>query len=596
MIQSSFLSQSQIRKIGQLNRLKYQSMYYMFHSYCETMLQGTSVYAIDDYFASHCIETFFKQLDIEIQYNQQMLEQIPATGPFAVIANQPLGGLDALLLYKIISQKRPDFKIVEDIGAIQNPVFEKIFFQTYPFADSKGSPNKSGIIKMYEHFKNNQALGFFPAQQGNIYKFNKQHKTDGEWQTNILGAIKYAEIPIIPVYIQHSDATMLEIAKKTYPVLSLKRLRLPFFKKNNYTLQCIIGAAISSNEQKKFNKDFSLTRYVRAHVYVLAYKNIEIKDFFSIFKQTNQTDPKPIIEPVPVVMLEQEINSIRKNDRLFSFKQFEVYCSSAVRIPFIIREIGRLRELTFRAVGEGTNNEIDIDEYDIYYEHLFIWDTTAKKVVGAYRIGKGNEILKQYGKKGFYIHSLFKIQNTVLPILSQSLELGRSFIVPEYQKHHHSLFLLWRGIVYFLLKNEEYRYLIGPVSISNSFTEISKSLIVSFIKSQHFHHTLAKQIRPRKDFKVPKKLVGDIQALVEHVDLKKLDSFISNYEEDLRIPVLLKKYISLNAKIINFNIDPLFNNCLDGLIIVDIFEIPFDNITAIAKDVDDTKILQRFFN
>ena len=150
--------------------------------------------------------------------------------------------------------------------------------------------------------------------------------------------------------------------------------------------------------------------------------------------------------------------------------------------------------------------------------------------------------------------------------------------------------------MYFLLKNEEYRYLIGPVSISNSFTEISKSLIVSFIKSQHFHHTLAKQIRPRKDFKVPKKLVGDIQALVEHVDLKKLDSFISNYEEDLRIPVLLKKYISLNAKIINFNIDPLFNNCLDGLIIVDIFEIPFDNITAIAKDVDDTKILQRFFN
>lgn len=597
MIQSSFLSPSQIRKIGKVNRLKYQSMHHMFHSFCETMLQGTSVNAVDDYFATHCIDSFFKQLDIHLKYNENMLEQIPATGPFAIIANQPLGGLDALLLYKIIAQKRPDFKIVEDIGAIQNPVFDKIFFDSYPFAETKGaSPSKTGILKMYEHFKQNKALGFFPAQQGNVYKYNKQHKTDGEWQTNIFGALKYAEIPIIPVFIQNSDATMLEIAKKTYPVLSLKRLRLPFFKKNTYTLQCTIGSVISSAEQKKFSKDFSLTRYVRAHVYVLAYKNIEIRDFFTIFKQANQAEPKPIIDAVPTSILEQEVSSIRKTDRLFSFKQFEVFCSSAVRIPFIMREIGRLRELTFRAVGEGTNNEIDIDEFDIYYEHLFIWDTTAKKVVGAYRIGKGNEILKQYGKKGFYIHSLFKMQSTVLPILSQSLELGRSFIVPEYQKHHHSLFLLWRGIVYFLLKNEEYRYLIGPVSISNSFTEISKSLIVSFIKSQHFHHTLAKQIRPRKEFKVPKKIVGDIQALVEHVDFKKLDSFISNYEEDLRIPILLKKYISLNAKIINFNIDPLFNNCLDGLIIVDIFEIPFENITAIAKDVDDTKILQRFFN
>lgn len=596
MIQTSFLSQSQIRKIGNVSRLKFQSMYHMFHNYCETLLQGTSVHAIDDYFASHCIDNFFKQLDITIQYNQQMLEHIPATGPFAIISNQPLGGLDALVLYSIIVQKRPDFKIVDNIGSIQNPIFEKIFFKSYPFEDHKGAPNKSGIIQMYEHFKHEKSLGFFPAQQGSAYKFMKTHKIDGEWNTSIIGAIKYAEIPIIPVHIEHSEATMLEIAKRTYPVLQFSRFRFSFFKKKSFTLQCSIGTAISSKEQKKFSKDFGLTRYIRAHVYVQAYKNIEIRDFFTILKQVNQAEPKPIIDGVPTSMLEQEIASIRKSDRLFSFKQFEVFCSSAVRIPFVMREIGRLRELTFRAIGEGTNNEIDIDEYDIYYEHLFIWDTTAKKVVGAYRIGKGNEIIKQYGKKGFYIHSLFKIQNSVLPMLSQSLELGRSFIVPEYQKHHHSLFLLWRGIVYFLLKNEEYRYLIGPVSISNSFTEISKSLIVSFVKSQHFHHTLAKQIRPRKDFKVPKKLVGDIQALVEHVDIKKLDSVISSYEQDLRIPVLLKKYLSLNAKIINFNIDPLFNNCLDGLILVDIFEIPFENITAIAKDVDDSKILQRFFN
>jgi putative hemolysin len=159
-----------------------------------------------------------------------------------------------------------------------------------------------------------------------------------------------------------------------------------------------------------------------------------------------------------------------------------------------------MREITFRAVGEGTNRSTDIDEYDFYYHHLIVWDEEAGALVGAYRIGKGREIISQYGAKGFYISSLFRIRKAFEPVLAESLELGRSFIVQEYQKKAMPLFLLWKGLLTVLLQNTEYRYLIGPVSISNEFSEFSKSLIVEFVRNNFFDRDMARYIRPRKKF------------------------------------------------------------------------------------------------
>ena len=228
---------------------------------------------------------------------------------------------------------------------------------------------------------------------------------------------------------------------------------------------------------------------------------------------------------------------------------------------------------------------------------MIIWDTNAKKIVGGYRIGLGAEILEQYGVRGFYTHSLFKMKKGFHGILQQSVELGRSFIVSEYQKKPLPLFLLWKGILYFLLKNPEYRYLIGPVSISNTYSKISKELIIRHIMANYCDYDKAALVRPRKRFKVKTKDVHLNEAM-KHMtpQLSSLDKFIGDVDRyNHGLPVLLKKYLGLNAKIIAFNIDPKFNDCVDGMILLDIFDIPKATIELLSKEINDLSLLGRFY-
>ncbi|HEY1009454.1 MAG TPA: GNAT family N-acyltransferase, partial [Daejeonella sp.] len=235
--------------------------------------------------------------------------------------------------------------------------------------------------------------------------------------------------------------------------------------------------------------------------------------------------------------------------------------------------------------GEGTNNATDLDEYDIYYNHLFIWDAETKMIVGAYRIGKGDEIFYSMGKRGFYIAELFKIKDQFYPVLRQSLELGRSWIRKEYQLKPLPLFLLWKGILKYLMENPHYRYLIGPVSISNNFSRFSKSLIVDYISTNHFDHELAQYVKPRKEFKIDFSKI-DKDLLLEPGDsLKDLDGLISEIETThMKVPVLLRQYLALNAKIICFNIDPKFSDSLDGFLVVDLEKIPAEMLEKIGKN------------
>src|SRR6202012_5814443 len=212
--------------------------------------------------------------------------------------------------------------------------------------------------------------------------------------------------------------------------------------------------------------------------------------------------PEAIMPPTDADIMEKEVEPLRESYRVWQEKNYEVFIVPTSVIPNIIREIGRLREVTFREIGEGTNKPTDLDEYDIYYHHLFIWDIEAKMIVGAYRIGLGDEIFYSIGKSGFYITELFKIKEQFTPVLKKSLELGRSWIRKEYQTKPLPLFLFWKGILKYLIDNPRYRYLLGPVSISNSFSKFSKSLIVDYINRNHFDHEMAQYVKPRKKFRV----------------------------------------------------------------------------------------------
>ncbi len=339
-----------------------------------------------------------------------------------------------------------------------------------------------------------------------------------------------------------------------------------------------IGKPISQKTIKQFPDNDQLVRYLRARVYAIE-TQIEVKKFFhnpfTVFKQ-----PEEIIEETAPDVLAHEINRLRGTSKhLFTHEGFEAYISTYKDIPNVLNEIGRLREITFREVGEGTNKHLDTDEFDLHYHHLFLWDSANQILVGAYRVGKGNDIYRKYGMNGFYIQSLFKIKRGFVPTMRRSMELGRSFIRKEYQQKHLPLFLLWRGILIFMQQNRFYRYLIGPVSISNNFSQISKVLMIQFIKKNYFNHELAKFIEPRKEFWIDPSYVDSEILINSKNDIKDLDQLISEIEPfNNRVPVLMKKYLKQDAKILSFNIDPKFGNTLDGFMILDMVNVPDETV------------------
>ena len=349
-------------------------------------------------------------------------------------------------------------------------------------------------------------------------------------------------------------------------------------------------------EQDKYCDVYQFGRFLRAKTYSME-SDIEVRRFFN-YTLKPQARPETIIDPIPQEKILKEIQFLKQDYTLFKLRNYTAYCAPSRLIPNILNEIGRLREITFREVGEGTNRSIDIDEFDLYYNQMFIWDEEEQRLVGAYRIGKGKDILEQYGKRGFYLHTLFRIDDEFKAILGESLELGRSFVIKEYQRKPMPLFLLWKGILYFLLKNPEYRYLIGPVSISNNYSKISKDLIIRFIMRTHLNWKMARFIKPRNSYKF-KSDNQDINILMENMerDINRLDKIIGELDElNSGLPVLLKKYIKLNAKIIGFNVDPKFNNCLDGLIVLDVYDVPKKTIESLSKEANDGSILERFYS
>lgn len=280
-----------------------------------------------------------------------------------------------------------------------------------------------------------------------------------------------------------------------------------------------------------------------------------------------------IPNPIPLNRLAKEVTALAPSQLITERGKFQVYMAQAADIPMILQEIGRLRELTFRAVGEGTGKDIDLDEYDNYYYNLFIWDTEQQQIVGGYRVGLGDKIIKNHSLQGFYINSLFDINQAATPVLKQSIELGRSYILADYQKGYLPLFLLWRGILLFLLKNPQYRYLIGPVSISKYYSEVSKSMIVAFVKQHFFNHSIAPYFTPKTPFDLQLDSVNMNE--VAGCQLKDLERFMATIEPaHIKVPILLKQYTKLNAQFIGFNLDPNFSDALDGLMLLDLQLLP----------------------
>ena len=274
---------------------------------------------------------------------------------------------------------------------------------------------------------------------------------------------------------------------------------------------------------------------------------------------------------VPLALLKAEVEALPPDQLLCSSGGFRVLYARASQIPWCLEELGRLREISFRAAGEGTGRASDLDAFDAYYLHLFVWDAEANIIVGSYRLGLTDEILARYGKQGLYTHSLYKYGGRVLQSLNPAIEMGRSFVRAEYQRSYAGLLLLWRGIGCFIARNPRYAVLFGAVSISNSYDPASRQLIVDYLKANTIEADLARHVKSRRPFQRRKALARDAGEVAALTSIEDLSRVVAQIEPDAKgVPVLLKQYLKLGGRVLGFNADAQFSDALDGLMKVDL--------------------------
>ncbi len=581
------ITTDEFAKATKLDKLKMPGL-------AELLMELMKINQVNDLFAQaqpkqgpEFVDAILEGCGVTIDFDPNELRNIPTDGAFIAIANHPYGGIEGMILLKILCMVRPDAKLMANFLLKKIPNLADYFIAVNPFENIDHSSSISGIKSTFELLRQGTPVGIFPAGEVSTYKLDTKQVTDRMWHPVVGKLIAKAKVPVVPIYFHGNNGLLFNLLSLIHPALRTAKLPSELFNKQGHTIKLRIGKPIQVADIPNANNTTQLLNFLRAKTYALGAGLEDEKRLFNprnLFKIKKES--KEIVAPTATQMMERELEPLREHYRVWTEKNYEVFIAPTALIPCIIREIGRLREVTFREVGEGTNNSTDLDEYDIYYHHLFIWDTKTSMIVGAYRIGMGDEIFESFGKKGFYTANLFKIKPQFSDILKTSLELGRSWIRKEYQQKALPLFLLWKGILKFLIDNPRYRYLIGPVSISNTFSKFSKSLIVDYITKHHFDEELAQYVRPRKQFKVDFSSIDADALMAGDETFKKLDNLISEIEtHHIKVPVLLRQYISLNAKIIGFNIDPKFADCLDGFLILDLEKVPKDVLDKIGRNL-----------
>lgn len=526
---------------------------------------------------------------IKFEIPEEDLKRLPKDGAYITISNHPLGGIDGILLLKLMLEQRKDFKIIANFLLHRIEPLKPYIMPVNPFEDRKDVKSSiAGFKNAILHLREGRPLGIFPAGEVSTYRDGKL-VVDRPWEEAAMKLVKKAEVPIVPIYFHAKNSKLFYKLSKISDTFRTAKLPSELLTQKRRTIKVRIGKPISVNDQKEHESLEEFSEFIRKKTYMLSNTfedKSKILDNLSSSLKTPKF-PKNIVTPVDSSIMVEEVETLRKdNSRLLESKNYEVFLAEPKKIPNVLREIGRLREITFREVGEGTNEAIDLDNFDNYYHHMFLWDNERQLIAGAYRMGLGSKIFKRYGIDGFYLQDLFRFEPELYKMMSESIEMGRAFIIKEYQQKPMPLFLLWKGIVHTTLRYPEHNYLIGGVSISNQFSNFSKSLMIEFMKSHYYDPYIAQYVRPKKEFKVKLKDADKDFVFDEtEADLNKFDKFIDEIEPGaLRLPVLLKKYIKQNAKLVAFNVDPLFNNSVDGLMYIKIADLPESTVRPVMEE------------
>ncbi|WP_447635672.1 GNAT family N-acyltransferase [Flavobacterium microcysteis] len=533
------------------------------------------------------LNAILDEFQIKFEIPEEDLKRLPKDGAYITISNHPLGGIDGILLLKLMLDREPNFKIIANFLLHRIDPMKPYIMPVNPFENHKDAKSSViGIKETLRHLSDGKPLGMFPAGEVSTYKDGKL-VVDKPWEEGAIKLIKKAKVPVVPIYFHAKNSKLFYFLSKLDDTLRTAKLPSELLTQKDRVIKVRIGKPISVNEQNEYDKIEEYSEFLRKKTYMLANPFEKETKLIDTSNLKIPRSPKQIAMPANHEQIVNEVNALRQTDcRLLQSKNYEVFFTEANRIPNILHELGRLREITFREVGEGTNQSLDLDQFDQYYHHMFLWDDDTKEIAGAYRMGLGSEIFPKYGIDGFYLQELFRFEPELYDMMNKSIEMGRAFITKEYQQKPMPLFLLWKGIVHTTLRYPEHKFLIGGVSISNQFSDFTKSLMIEFMKSHYYDPYIAQYVHPKKEFKVKLKDADKDFIFDEaEADLVKFDKLIDELEPgNLRLPVLIKKYIKQNAKVVAFNVDPLFNNAVDGLMYIRIADIPESTMKPVMEE------------
>ncbi len=541
-------------------------------------------------FSRHVLE----DLGISCDLIARQLDNIPSQGAFITISNHAFGGADGLLLSSLIGSRRPDYKILTNFILSMIPTLRDSFLPVNPFTNGE-SRRKSidGLRMALEHLDGGGSLGLFPSGEVATYH-GHAYTEEVPWPSSMIKLIRNRKVTVVPVYFDGENSRLFHFLGRIHPILRTARLPRELFNKKGRNIPVRIGKPITPSEIAEYDNIDELGSYLRARVYAL---QAQVGETAAV-KKNPKAVVLPVAQPKPQEDIMAEIESIERL-RLFEVGSYSCYLASYDDIPNLIHELGRAREITFRANNEGTDKPLDLDGYDRYYKHLILWHNRDCRIAGAYRLGIGSDIFAKGGAKAFYSSDFYDYKPEFDEVLKKTIELGRSFVVPEYQGDMMPLMLLFKGLMHTTLLYPDAEWFNGPMSISNAYPLFYQSLIAHYITERHSSKAYRGAASPQTPFK-PDFLRVDKDALLGHRmdSIEKFDrALLQLSDREFRLPPLVRKYLKNNAELLCFNVDPDFNYSLDGLILMRIKGFSRQELDLMMKDVasevERRRILER---
>ena len=503
-------------------------------------------------------------LQVNFDMDPAQLDRIPKSGPAVVVANHPYGGIEGLFLIAELLKHRNDARLIANQLLNRIPELSEAIIPVDAFGGAQATrSNIRGLRTALNHVRNGGLLALFPAGTVSHLHLSAGRVCDPPWSAAAARLLRMCACPVTPIHFGGGNSAVFQTLGLLHPRMRTAMLSRELLNKRHRRIPVTVGRTIGAERIVEPSDDTALASLLRLSTYALEARGVA--------RRKMQRHFSPIEPAVPATLPEAEIECLMPTQSLATSADTCVLFARARQIPWVLREIGRQREIAFRAIGEGTGRSSDLDRYDDHYVHIVAWHRTNREIAGAYRIGHVDAITMQHGRESLYTHSLFAYGDAFLRALGPALELGRSFVSHNYQKNFSTLLLLWKGIAAYVHRHPRYHVLFGPVSVSGDYRPQSHALLIDFLKQRCYDPQLAQLVRPRRPFRRTHSLAALNGDLARLGDLEELSSLVAIMEPDGKgVPILLKQYLKLGARLVGFNVDSDFGDVVDGMIVVDL--------------------------